>query len=61
MNLINVTLLLVHFLIMSNFYVCVFHVHAYVFYDVTFFHSVVRLLPFCKHVRLPCVFLNKLT
>jgi len=37
-----------------------FRLTAYVFYDFTFCLSVLFSL-FCKHVRLSCVFLNKLT
>ena len=39
---------------------CLFYAYVYVFYDFTFFLSVLCLL-FCKHVRLACVFFNKLT
>ena len=41
---------------------CSFYAHAYVyvFHDFTFCLSVLFSL-FCKHVRLSCVFLNKLT
>ena len=62
MNLINAILLLVHFLIMSRPNIsCVrFYAYVYVFYDFTFCLSVLFSL-FCKHVRLSCVFLNKLT
>ena len=55
MNLINATLLLVHFLIMSNI-LCVCFTRVYVFYDFTFSLSVLCSL-FCKHVRLSCVFI----
>jgi len=39
---------------------CLFYAYVYVFYDFTFCLSVLFSL-FCKHVRLSCVFLNKLT
>ena len=58
MNLINAILLLVHFLIMPNL-MCSFYAYVYVFYEFTFCLSVLFSL-FCKHVRLSCVFLNKL-
>jgi len=39
---------------------CSFYAYVYVFYDFIFCLSVLFSL-FCKHVRLSCVFLNKLT
>ena len=39
---------------------CSFYAYVYVFYDFTFCLSVLFSL-FCKHVRLSCVLLNKLT
>jgi len=39
---------------------CSFYAYVYVFYDFTFCLSVLFSI-FCKHVRLSCVFLNKLT
>jgi len=60
-NLINATLLLVHFLIMSRpniSGVCFMRMSMY--FDFTFCLSVLFSL-FCKHVRLSCVVLNKLT
>jgi len=41
-------------------FTCMFYVHVYVFHELIFTRSVVRLLISCKHVRLSCVFRNKL-
>ena len=51
-----------HITDMTKFYVFVSCVYLGIsFYDFTFYRSVVWLLSLCKHVRLSCVFLNKLT
>ena len=61
MNLISAILLLVHFLIMCNIFMCLFYAYVYVVYDFTFCLSVLCSL-FCKHVCLSRVFvINLLT
>ena len=60
MNLINVTLLLEHFLIMPNIS-CVCFMHMSMYFMILLFVLVFYVSLFCKHMRLSCVYFNKLT
>jgi len=59
--LINATLLLVHFFVMSKFYVFVLCLRVCIVYTVFFIDNVALAGCLCKHVHLSRVFYNKLT